>query len=236
VRRPPRTSRARLGHPLFLLNLKSYPGTAGRDGLEFARLLERYAARAGVAAAIAPPIPELARVASGVRLPVLAQHVDALSPGAFTGFIVPETVRDAGARGSLVNHSEHRLPRPAIGATVDRLRAAGLVAVVCAGTVAEAAALAALRPPYLAVEPPELIGGEVSVSAAQPEVIARTVAAVHAESPLTHVLCGAGIHDREDVRRALELGADGILVASAVAKAARPGAAIQELLRGFAPR
>jgi triosephosphate isomerase len=233
VRRPPRISRAPLGQPLFLLNLKAYPRTAGRAGLSMARALESAARRAGVAAAIAPPLPELARVAAAVRLPVLAQHVDAVLPGAQTGFIVPETVRDAGGKGSLVNHSEHRLPRPAIGATVDRLRAAHLTSVVCAGTVAEAGALSSLRPPYLAIEPPELIGGEVSVSSARPEVIAAAVRAVRAESPTTRVLCGAGIHDREDVRRALELGAHGILVASAVARSPRPARVIDELLEGF---
>lgn len=164
---------------------------------------------------------------------MLAQHVDAVPPGQGTGSVPAEAVRAAGGAGSLLNHSEHRLAPSAVGSAVRRLDAVGLVAVVCAGTIAEARRLAAFQPPYLAIEPPELIGGTVSVATARPEVIARTVAAVARVAPRTRVLCGAGIHDRHDVRRALELGSQGILVASAVTRADDPAAAIGELLHGF---
>ena len=105
--------------------------------------------------------------------------------------------------------------------------------MVCARDVEHAERLAAFHPPYLAVEPPELIGGRISVSTARPEVVQGSVAAVRAVSPETLVLCGAGVHDRNDVRTALRLGAQGVLVASAVTRAADPRAAIAELLEGF---
>jgi triosephosphate isomerase (TIM) len=114
-----------------------------------------------------------------------------------------------------------------------RLELLGLAAVVCAQSVEQARALASVRPPFLAVEPPELIGGDRAVSTARPEVVSETVAAVRSVAPATRVLCGAGVHDRRDVRRALELGSAGVLVASAVARAADPRAAIAELLAGF---
>jgi triosephosphate isomerase (TIM) len=198
-----------------------------------ARLLEDLGKSMGVAVAVAPATPDLARVAASVAIPVLAQHVDRLDLGAHTGFVPPEAVRAAGGWGSLVNHSEHPISPAGVRDTVRRLQTLGMVAVVCARDVTTARRLGQTRPPYLAVEPPELIGGDRAVSTARPEVVSGSVEAVHSVSPTTLVLCGAGVHDRRDVARALELGSSGVLVASAVTRAADPRAAVEELLAGF---
>lgn len=230
---PPTTDVTFLGSPLLLLNLKSYPGALGVGAERIGGLLESAGRAAGVAVALAPATCDIRYLATKLSIPVLAQHVDALDAGARTGFTVPEAVLAADGRGSLVNHSEHPIEPSAVVRTVDRLRSIDLTAVVCARSVAVAARLARCRPPYLAVEPPELIGGQRSVANARPEVISGTVAAVRNVSPVTRVLCGAGVHDRNDVARALELGSEGILVASAVATSDDPRAAIEELLAGF---
>ena len=229
----PRTDRPTLGRPLLLLNLKTYPSALGPGAERLARALEEAGKAAGVAVAIAPSAPDLGRVASAVSIPVLAQHVDAVDAGPHTGSIPPESVQRSGGWGSLVNHSEDPLAAAAVAATVERLEALGLVAVVCARDVRAARRAAATTPPYLAVEPPELIGGTRSVSTARPEVVSGAVAAVRKVAPSTLVLCGAGIHDRDDVAKALELGSEGVLVASAVTLAHDSTAAIGELLAGF---
>jgi triosephosphate isomerase len=64
-------------------------------------------------------------------------------------------------------------------------------------------------------------------------VVAGAVEAVRRVAPATIVLCGAGVHNRLDVARALELGSEGVLVASAVTRASDPRAALVELLSGF---
>jgi triosephosphate isomerase len=198
-----------------------------------ARLLEVAGREVGVATAIAPPLPDLAHVAQAVPIPVLAQHVDPGDAGARTGYVPAEAIAAAGARGSLLNHSEHPMSDRDIEDAVQRLTAHRLVAVICAADVEPARRLAAFKPPYLAVEPPELIGGDRAVSTARPEVVSGTVTAVRTVSPATRVLCGAGVHDRRDVARALELGADGVLVASAVTRAPDADQAIRELLAGY---
>lgn len=132
-----------------------------------------------------------------------------------------------------MNHSEHPLSDAIIEETVRRLSDCGLVAVVCAADAQRAAVLAKSHPSYLAVEPPELIGGDRAVSTARPQVISETVEAVHAVARDIHVLCGAGIHNRHDVARALELGAEGVLVASAVTRAPDVERAVRELLAGY---
>ena len=230
---PPFTDPPSLGRPLFLLNLKVYPGAMGPGAERMARTLEELGKESGVAVAVAPATPDLGRVASAVTIPVLAQHVDDVEAGAHTGFVPPEAVDQAGGQGSLVNHSEHPLSARGVEVAVERLRALGLVSVVCARDVRTAGRLAAYRPEYLAVEPPELIGGKRSVSTARPGVVRRAVDAVRRVAPRTDVLCGAGVHNRLDVARAIELGSQGVLVASAVTRAQNVRAAIAELLAGF---
>ncbi|MGA8302195.1 MAG: triose-phosphate isomerase [Thermoplasmata archaeon] len=230
---PPRAEPPTLGRPLFLLNLKAYPTAIGPAAEKLARTLEELGQQTGVAVAVAPAAPDLGRVASAVAIPVIAQHVDALEAGAHTGFVPPEAVERAGGCGSLVNHSEHPLSTRVALETVRRLAARGLVPVVCAKDVRAAARLAVAKPQYLAVEPPELIGGKISVSTARPEVVSGAVEAVGRVSSATLVLCGAGVHDRRDVARAMELGSEGVLVASAVTRAGDPRAAIAELLAGY---
>jgi triosephosphate isomerase (TIM) len=231
--RPPPAETPALGAPLFVLNLKAYPSCLGARATTIGSYLEELGRSAGVPVAIAPAMSDLAELASALRIPVLAQHTDPGDAGARTGFVPVEAVLAAGARGSLVNHSEHPLPPDEVAEVAGRLSALGLAAVVCARDATLARRLAASRPPYLAVEPPDLIGGDRAVSTARPEVVSETVEAVRGVSPNSLVLCGAGIHDRRDVARALELGSRGILVASAVTLAKSPREAIAELLAGF---
>jgi triosephosphate isomerase (TIM) len=230
---PRRIEPAPLGRPLLVVNLKSYPTALGVGSERIGRTLEELGRSAGVAVAIAPSTPDISRLTTATRIPVLAQHVDPVAPGPQTGFVPPEAVAAAGARGSLVNHSEHPLSPAETRETLTRLNRLGLVAVVCARDLAACRRLARTHAPYLAIEPPDLIGGGRSVSTARPEVVFGAVRAVAAVSPTTAVLCGAGVNSRRDVEKALELGAQGVLVASAVARSPSPRAAIAELIAGF---
>lgn len=187
-----------------------------------------------VSVALAAAAPDLGALTESLSIPILAQHTDTRGAGASTGWLVAESLVASGVRGSLVNHSEHPLSPMEMALTVERLADTGLVPIVCAREDQEASIIAqTARPPYLAVEPPALIGGKVSVSRAEPELIRHSVLEVHRSSPATHLLVGAGVQDGEDVRQALALGAEGILVASAVAKSSDPEKALRGLLSGF---
>jgi len=129
-----------------------------------------------------------------------------------------------------VNHSERRLTLADIEAVVSRLKGAGLVSVVCTNNVATSAAAAALGPDFVAIEPPELIGGNVSVSSANPGIITGTVEAVRKVNPAVRILTGAGIHSGECVKTAIDLGTDGVLLASGVVKAKAPIAVLRDLV------
>ena len=109
---------------------------------------------------------------------VISQHVDIHKPGSSTGFVVPEVLADSGIRGSLINHSEHRLDPLHIEEAVSRLRDLGMISIVCTQDVRESGAYAALDPDYIAIEPPELIGTGRSVSTHEPRLIQDAAAAV----------------------------------------------------------
>ncbi len=218
--------------PIVAVNLKAYPPAVGAQAVPLARALEEAAASAEATVAVAPQLADLAPVAEAVDLPVLAQHVDPMEPGRGTGGALAEAVADAGAVGTLLNHSERAVGFNDLAATVTRCSDVGLETVVCVDTPASARAAAGLEPTYVAVEPPELIGGDVSVTSADPGIVTRTVATVQDVAPGVGVLTGAGVKTGEDVAKALELGTEGVLLASGVAKAADPGKALRELLTG----
>ena len=167
---------------------------------------------------------------------IFAQHLDPVSAGSTTGYLVPEIAKLSGAKGSLINHSEHRLEEQDIETNVSALRRLGMKSVVCAKDSLEVGKFARLNPDFIAIEPPELIGTGTAVSKARPELITESKMALEkalGEKPATVLLCGAGIVDDIDVKRAKELGAQGILVASGVVRAADWFDKIKSLTQGF---
>lgn len=160
---------------------------------------------------------------------VFAQHIDSANPGSHTGSILAEGVKEAGASGTLINHSENRLEKDKIKACVEKADQLGLTTVVCAQSPKECRELKEFEPDYIAFEPPELIGGDTSVAEAEPEIIEE---AVEAASPVD-ALTGAGIHTTKDVSKSIELGCKGVLVASGVVKAENPGEEVKELVKGL---
>ncbi len=219
--------------PAILVNFKVYPESLGKRGWELAAVCAKVADDTGASIAVAPPLTDLAHVAKTVDIPVFGQHADAVEAGAHTGWAPPEALLEAGAAGTLLNHSERRIPRKNVSALIPRCEALGLEVVACADDLREAEALAHLAPDYIAIEPPELIGGDVSVTTARPEVVAGAVERIHAANRSVGVLCGAGVKTRKDVKRALELGTAGVLLASAVVRAKDPEKALRDLAKGL---
>ncbi|NPA05586.1 MAG: triose-phosphate isomerase [Crenarchaeota archaeon] len=219
--------------PVVAVNYKAYPTAFGEKGLAIAMSADKVAREysGSVKVIIAVPATELSRIAEVVEDAIVyAEHVDPIEPGAHTGFIPMEALKALDVRGTLVNHSEHQLKLSEIDFIIRRATAMGIETMVCADTATAAAAVAALSPTWVAVEPPELIGTGIPVSRAKPEIIMNTVKLVHRVNPELPVLAGAGITRGEDVEAAIRLGAVGVLVASAVMKAPDPEARIRELV------
>jgi triosephosphate isomerase len=219
-----------MDRPLIVINCKVYrEGTGSRADL-IARSAQEIAEESGVTMAIAPTFTDLHRIAHHFDIPTFAQHMDGVAPGAFTGHVTAETIRSAGARGTLLNHSERRITLAEIEAAIRAAKEHHLETIVCTNNDATSAAAAALGPGFVAVEPPELIGGKISVSEADPEIIRRSVAVVQQINPNVHILAGAGIHSGTCVKTALDLGTYGVLLASSVVKAEDPASVLRDLI------
>ncbi|MFB6130801.1 MAG: triose-phosphate isomerase [Salinigranum sp.] len=208
-----------------LVNLKAYPC----DPVEVATAAADVADDSGARVGVAPQAAHLERVAeTGVE--TWAQHVSPNEYGSFTGSTLAEAAADAGATGTLLNHSERRLRLADIDAALRAAERAGLETCACANNPRQVGAVASLGPDAVAVEPPELIGGDVSVSTADPGIVEDAVLAAGSVDESVGVYCGAGISSGEDVTAAADLGAEGVLLASGVAKADDPRAALEDLV------
>jgi len=218
--------------PTIVVNMKAYPQVLGEDSVKLSKDVAEVGQEKDIGVGVSPQHASLYRVTSEVDVPVFAQHVDPIEPGRGTGTSLPESVKKAGAVGSLVNHSEKQMEMEKIEKSVERLEELGLTSIVCAEDVETAGKVAEFGPDMVAVEPPELIGSGRSVSQVNPDIIEETVEEVNSVDPDVHVLCGAGVSTGEDVKIAIELGAEGILIASAVAKADDPKEKMSELAEG----
>jgi triosephosphate isomerase len=221
----------KIEYPLILINFKAYAEASGKKGLQLAKVAEKLSKEYGVTIAVAPQLTDLMFIAQQVDIPVFSQHVDDVSPGSHTGHVTLDAVKDAGAIGTMVNHSERRVRADQIDVVVKRARQLNLVTVVCTNTPEVTAAMAALGPDMVAIEPPELIGTGIPVSKAKPEVVTSSVDLVKKINPNVKVLCGAGITTGDDVAAALRLGTVGVLLASGVVKAKDWEKAILDLIR-----
>ena len=219
--------------PLILVNFKTYAETIGKRAIELAKIAENISLETEICIGLAPQLVDIAPIARLVSVPVFAQHIDPVKPGSFTGHVLAESVKETGAVGTLINHSEKRLKLVDIEATIARARETGLVSVVCTNSAAVSAAVAALKPDMIAVEPPELIGTGIPVSKAKPEVITGAIELVRRINPDVVVLCGAGLTTGKDVAAALRLGTEGVLVASGVVKAKNPRKVLLEFAQAI---
>lgn len=216
--------------PIVILNFKTYLESTGKNALELAKACEKVAKETGVNIGIAPQHMDLYHLAQEVDIPVMAQHIDPITAGGHTGSVLLECAKEAGAAGTLINHSEQRMKLADIDEIVKRSSDEKMVSVVCTNNIETSAAVASIGPDFVAVEPPELIGSGIPVSQAEPEVVEGTVAAVQKINPSVKVLCGAGISTGDDMKAALDLGSEGVLLASGIILAKSPEKALLDLV------
>nr|WP_292478498.1 triose-phosphate isomerase [Methanothrix sp.] len=223
---------ARKNMTKIVLNFKTYRESTGREALRLAEICEDISQDYSVQMIVAPQAADIRALSQGVRIPVYAQHVDGVGYGGYTGHITAASLKAAGASGALINHSERRLKLADMEASLSACRDFGLKSIICTNNVATTRAAAALEPDYVAVEPPELIGSGIPVSKANPSVISDSVSAVKRIAPQVGVLCGAGITHGEDLKIALDLGSEGVLLASGIIKAKDQRLALEDLVTG----
>lgn len=214
---------------MLFINFKTYEEATGKNAVRLAKIAEKVAKETGKEIVLVPQAVDIERVAKAVKLKVFAQHVDEVGFGSHTGHIMINAAKQAGASGTIINHSENRISMDKIDSVIKRCKEENFTVLVCAQDADEVEEIAQLAPDYVAYEPPELIGGNISVSTARPEVVEESVRKA-GNIPL---IVGAGVKNMKDVQISLQLGAVGILVASGIIKSKEQEKAIKELAEGF---
>ncbi len=222
--------------PMIIVNFKTYFEATGRRAVELAKKAEKVSNETNVYIGVAPQFADIATISKAVKIPVFAQHIDPIRPGSFTGYVLAESIKESGAVGTLINHSERQLKLSDIDEAIKITREIGLLSLVCANNPSISNAVATLKPDILAIEPPELIGTGIPVSKAKPEVVTDTIKLVRKVNPKVTILCGAGISHGEDVAVALKLGTQGVLVASGIVKAKDPYTILREFAQATKQR
>ena len=208
--------------PIIIVNFKTYLEATGKRAIELAKQAEKASKETQTNIVLAPQFADINSVAQAVEIPVFAQHIDPIKPGSYTGHITVDSVKEAGAVGTLINHSEKQITLSEIDTVVKLAFEKELVSCVCTSNPSVSAAVAFLNPDIISIEPPELIGSGIAVSKAKPEEVAETVQLIRKINEKATILCGAGISHGEDVTVALKLKTQGVLVASAIVKAKDP--------------
>lgn len=212
--------------PIVILNYKTYLESSGENALELARALKSASEESGITMVAAPQAADIYRIQDQISLPIFAQHIDPITPGGHTGSNLIETLIEAGISGSLINHSENRMKLADIDEVIQLCKQNDIESCVCTNNIATSKAIATFSPDAVAVEPPELIGTGIPVSQAQPEVVEDSVKGVKSINKKIKVLCGAGISTGDDMKAAMDLGADGVLLASGIVNAENPKEAL----------
>lgn len=203
----------------FIINFKTYKESSGKNALSLIKKLEK--------SKIKPIIclqPADIHLSSKTKLKVWAQHVDPINYGSNTGWILPENIKQNGAKGVLINHSEH--PDNKIKETIKECKELKLKTMVLLPTAEDIKKYKRYKPDLFGVEPPELIGSKTKSVTSNPELIKK---AVKLSSPIP-LLVGAGVKTKEDIKISKKLGAKGVLIASAVVKSKTPLKVLNSLL------
>ncbi|MEK6825699.1 MAG: triose-phosphate isomerase [Nanoarchaeota archaeon] len=210
---------------MIVINFKNY--VFGAKALDLVRKIDIYLNKAIVAVSFL----DVVNTVNNTTLPVYAQHVDSQEEGRATGFVIPEIVANAGAKGTLLNHSEHPVKIKELKKTLDRCHDAGLKVILCASTLAQAKKFVSLHPHAIAFEDPSLISTGKSITSHKTHALREFVELLKGSGAIP--LCGAGISNAEDVKEALALGCKGVLVSSAVAHSNDPEKFLKEVSRLF---
>ena len=162
--------------PLIVVNFKTYESATNFRALELAKVIEEFKDKAEVI--VCAQFADLKTIASAVKIPVFAQHIDPVGFGSNTGHVLPESIKAAGCSGTLINHSERRIDMKTIEACIARAKEVGLKVICCVPSIEDAKSVAEFKPDYIAFEEPSLISSGKSISKEEPEAVKEFAEAI----------------------------------------------------------
>lgn len=216
-------------HHYLILNFKTYPEASGKNAVDLARIVNKLAVKTKLKLIVCPQAADIYRVREHFpHLSIWAQHIDNIAPGRNTGWTSPATVTMAGANGTLINHSEHKVSSETIQQTITICKQYHLSSCVAVPDIQSVSKIGEMSPDFLAYEPEELISGDKSLIDVDAD-LAQLFVTKNAKIGSKLVL-GAGVKDANSVVQAFKLGYAGVLLASGFVKATDPEKFLQEML------
>lgn len=213
---------------MLIINFKTYKESTGKNALLLAQIADEVSQRTGVEIIIVPQPTDIFQIKKTTGIEIWAQHLDDIDPSRHTGWISPFALRQVGATGVLINHSEHRLSLDEIKKRVKYAKKYDLKTLVLTDSVDEAKEINLMEPDYIGFEKEELIEGRVSIIEVEGPKIEEILDQI--DRPL---VIGSGINDRDDITASLKIGAKGVILASGVIKAQNIEEKLTELAKAF---
>jgi triosephosphate isomerase (TIM) len=217
----------------LIINFKTYSEATGENAVRLAEIVSRVETPADLDLVICPQAADIFRIRESYpNLTIWAQHIDPVEEAKNTGWTSATSLILAGATGTLINHSEHKLEAADIEKVLGITRHYQMVSCLAVPDTETAKSFASFQPDILAFEPPQLISTGTSLVDSDPQEAKDFITAMK-DSDAKLVL-GAGIADARDIQAAKELGYQGILLSSAFVKADEPEVFLKEIVAAFA--
>ncbi|MCS7123206.1 MAG: triose-phosphate isomerase [Candidatus Aenigmarchaeota archaeon] len=217
---------------MIIVNFKNYLESSNKNGIKLVKICEEVSKKFNVEIIACPNFIDIKEIVKKAKIKIFSQHIDPIEDfGAFTGSTVASYLKNIGVKGSLINHSEKPLKIKEIKKCVEICKKLNLTSVVLSSKINQIKKIVKFKPNYIAYEPKELIGGDISVSTAKPKIIKRAFEICRKEN--IKLLVGAGIKNGQDVKKSRIFGAKGILVSSGVVKAKNPKVTLEDFARNI---
>lgn len=214
---------------MIFVNFKSYKQSAGKKGLDMAKICQEVSQETGVPIIPCVQTADLGYITKQVNIEIWAQHFDLVETERNTGFVTAYSLVQAGAKGVLINHSEHRVDEDKIPDYINKAKDNNLKNLVFTDTLDLAFKVDKYEPDYLFLETPKLIAKEAMVNFPEErEKIIKFTSSVRSFSCV-----GAGISSAKDVKESLQLGVKGIAFSSAFVLSENPKEVLLNIASGF---
>ena len=213
---------------MIFVNLKTYENGTGNKALEFAKNLQKLQEDIDVPVTLLVQATDIRLLATNTTVNIWGQHMDNIVYGKSTGYILPQSLIDAGAKGTILNHAEHKLPITDLSTLINQYKKENFGILVSGTSPEEVTVLDQLEPTFLGYEPQEYIGTKTSVVEAAADIIQSILSKV--KSPL---VIGAGIHKPEHITEGLNMGVKGFLISSDVLLSLDPVQRLKEYMLAY---
>lgn len=209
----------------LMVNPKLY--LYGHESLKLAKAVDQIAKDTGLKIYFTCTFADIRYIKENTEnIIVTTQHMESIVPGRGMGHLLPESLKEAGARATYLNHAENPITIHELSVTIQRAKQLGIETIVCADSIEEAKAIATMNPTVIVAEPTELIGtGQL----ADDSYVLNTIEQLHRVNPDVLINIGAGVSTADDCYHIVKLGADGTGATSGILNAKNPAIRVREM-------